>query len=91
MATAKGFTKFLWDFENKPNNENIYGMFASHGALLIANSEAILKVHDVENGWDWAKVPGTTTIALGDSNIDDLNIREARFYNKRELAGGLTV
>ncbi|XP_068708115.1 chondroitin sulfate ABC exolyase-like [Montipora foliosa] len=90
VATAKGFTNFLWDFENKPNSENIYGMFASHGALLIANSEAILKVHDVENGWDWAKVPGTTTIALGDSNIDDLNIREARFYNKRELAGGLT-
>lgn len=65
-------------------------MFASHGALLIANSESSLGVHDVENGWDWAKIPGTTTIAMGDPNLDDLNINKARFYNQEGLAGGLT-
>ena len=65
-------------------------MFASHGALQIANSESSLGVHDVENGWDWAKVPGTTTIAMGDSNLNDLNIKKARFYNRKGLAGGLT-
>lgn len=65
-------------------------MFASHGALLIANSESLLGVHDVEKGWDWAKVPGATTIAIGDPNLDDLNIGKARYYNQRDLAGGLT-
>ncbi|XP_068741846.1 chondroitin sulfate ABC exolyase-like [Montipora capricornis] len=90
VATAKGFTKYLWDYESKPNKENIYGMFASHGALLIANSETLLKVHDVKNGWDWAKVPGTTTIALGDPDINKLNIGKARYYNKQFLSGGLT-
>ena len=71
-------------------NENIYGVFASHGALLVANSEADLEVHDIENGWDWAKIPGTTTIAMGSPNIEDLNIGKWRFFNKRKLAGSLT-
>jgi len=65
-------------------------MFASHGALLIGNSEKALEVHDVENGWDWAKVPGATTIAIGTPTVDDLNIEKARFYNPRQLAGGVT-
>ena len=89
-ASCKGFNRFIWDYEIQPRKENIYGMFASHGALLIANSESLLGLHDVKNGWDWAKVPGATTIALGDRNLDDLNINRARYYNKRDLAGGLT-
>ena len=89
-ASCKGFNRFIWDYESKTRKENIYGMFASHGALLIANSESLLGVHDVNNGWDWAKVPGATTIALGDPNLDDLNINKARYYNQRDLAGGLT-
>ena len=62
-------------------------MFASHGALQIANSEASIEVHDVEKGWNWAKVPGATTIALG---LDDLEMEKGRFYNSRRLAGGVT-
>ena len=87
---AKGFNHFIWDYESKPRKQNIYGMFASHGVLLVANNEAALKVHDVQNGWDWAKVPGATTIAIGQTNLDDLNIGKARFCNKKRLAGGLT-
>ena len=78
----------LWDFENV-KDENIYGMFGSHGALLVANSEAHLEVHDVNHGWDWAKVPGATTIAIGTPTVDELNLGKARFYNPRSLAGGV--
>ena len=87
VATAKGFNKYVWDFENKPNKENVYGLYASHGALLIANSEALLSVHDVDNGWDWAKIPGTTSIAL---DLADMNMGGGRFFGQRDLAGGLT-
>ena len=65
-------------------------MFASHGAILVANSEAALEVHDVANGWDWAKVPGATTIAIGTPTVDDLKMDKGRFYNQRQLVGGLT-
>lgn len=62
-------------------------MYASHGALLIANNEALLSVHDVYNGWDWAKVPGTTSIAL---DLADMDMGGGRFFGKRPLAGGVT-
>lgn len=88
-VTAKGFNSFLWDFENS-KDENVFGMFSSHGALLVANSEKSLEVHDVANGWDWAKVPGATTIAIGTPDIDELKLKKARFYNPRPLAGGVT-
>ncbi|XP_078360182.1 chondroitin sulfate ABC exolyase-like [Oculina patagonica] len=88
-VTVKGFNRFVWDIEAS-GKENVYGLFASHGALLIANSEDALKVHDVDHGWDWAKTPGTTTIAMGTPNINDLNIGAGRFYNRRKLAGSVT-
>jgi len=88
-VTAKGFNHYVWDYETS-SDENVYGLFSSHGALQIANNETLLQVHDVENGWDWAKIPGTTTIALGTPNTDDLNIGAGRFYNRRKLAGSLT-
>ena len=88
-VTAKGFNRYVWDYETS-RDEHVYGLFSSHGALQIANSETLLQVHDVENGWDWAKIPGTTTIALGTPNIEDLNIGAGRFYNPRKLAGSLT-
>ncbi|KAJ7379106.1 hypothetical protein OS493_017604 [Desmophyllum pertusum] len=60
-VTVKGFNKFVWDFEGSTatgKTENAYGIFASHGSMLIANSEEELKAHDVkkwmgldENSW----------------------------------------
>ena len=89
-VTVKGFNRFVWDYESS-NDEHVYGLFSSHGALQIANSETLLQVHDVEHGWDWARIPGTTTIALGTPNIEDLNIGAGRFYNPRKLAARLWI
>ncbi|KAJ7373183.1 hypothetical protein OS493_014331 [Desmophyllum pertusum] len=67
VVTVKGFNRFVWDFESstkKANPENAHGIFASHGSMLIANSEEALEAHDVNNGWDWTKTPGATTMSL---------------------------
>ncbi|XP_027050264.1 LOW QUALITY PROTEIN: uncharacterized protein LOC113677623 [Pocillopora damicornis] len=64
-VTVKGFDRFVWDFEGstkKKTPENAFGTYQSHGSMLIANSEEALKAHDIENGWDWTKVPGATTM-----------------------------
>ena len=62
-VTMKGFNKYVWDFEAS-SNQNVYGLYQSHGALLVANSEASLKTLDIDNGWDWTRHPGTTTIKM---------------------------
>ncbi len=62
-VTVKGFNKFVWDFEAS-GNQNVFGLYQSHGALLVANSEEALLTHDIDNGWDWTRHPGTTTIKM---------------------------
>ena len=65
----------------------MFGLYQSHGALLVANSEDDLKHHDVKNGWDWTRIPGTTSIGF---NFNGLRTKGDRRYNKRALAGGVT-
>ena len=43
----KGFNKYVWDYEAS-SNQNVYGLYQSHGALLVANSEASLKTLDID-------------------------------------------
>ena len=87
-VTVKGFDKFVWDFESS-KTENVYGMYASHGAMLIANSESALSSKDVDKGWDWRNIPGTTVIntALAKMTMDG-----DRHYSPstESMAGGVT-
>ncbi len=50
-VSVKGFNNFIWDFEAS-GDQNIFGLYQSHGALLVANSEEALLTHDIHNGWD---------------------------------------
>ena len=74
-VSVKGFNKFVWDFEAS-GNQNVFGLYQSHGALLVANSEEALKTHDIDNGWDWTRHPGTTTIKM---DLDQLISDNRRF------------
>ena len=85
VVTVKGFNKFVWDFEGK-YSENPHGIFASHGAMLIANSEEVLKAHDVKNGWDWAKIPGATTMSL---TVKETRLKTIRHFSPFSSAGGV--
>ncbi|KAJ7379108.1 hypothetical protein OS493_017606 [Desmophyllum pertusum] len=89
-VTVKGFNKFVWDFEGATKTgktENAYGIFASHGSILIANSEEALKAHDVNNGWDWTKIPGATTMSL---TLQQARLKTARNFSPLSSAGGVT-
>ncbi|KAL9951814.1 hypothetical protein ACROYT_G044546 [Oculina patagonica] len=86
-VSVKGFNNYVWDFEAS-GNENLFGLYQSHGALLVANSEEALKTHDIDNGWDWTRHPGTTTIRM---DLDQLISNNYRYYQPMKLAGGVTL
>ena len=88
-VTVKGFDKYVWDFEHSPT-ENVYGMYASHGAMLIANSESALSSKDVSNGWDWRKIPGTTVINV---DLSKMRLSTHRYYDTSadSMAGGVEL
>ena len=90
-VTVKGFDKFVVDFESSMSPVgNLYGMYSSHGAMLIANSESALSSKDVDNGWDWRKIPGTTVINVG---FSDMRIDSSHHYNPSTdaMAGGVAL
>ncbi|CAB3993244.1 Chondroitin sulfate ABC exolyase, partial [Paramuricea clavata] len=88
VVTVKGFSRYIWDFEGS-SNQNIYGIYQSHGALQISNSEESLNAYDVQHGWDWTRVPGTTTIRLSLHELKMLNVN--RYYQPSKLVGGVVL
>ena len=86
VVTMKGFNNFVWDTESS-FDENVFGLYQSHGALQISSSEKQLGQYDIKNGWDWVKIPGTTTVGL---TISNLKTDEDRRFNPLKLAGGVS-
>lgn len=62
LINIKGYNKYVWGSEIYTAN-NRYGRYQSYGSTqIIVNSEAESRwEHD---GWDWNRLPGTTTIHL---------------------------
>ena len=86
-VTVKGFNHYVLGPE-RYTDENVFDLFGAHGAILIANDEEALKTKNVDRGWDWTKIPGTTAIEMTD---DEIRVtRSSRYRNKKALAGGIS-
>ena len=86
VVTVKGFNNFIWGHESSKIRGNLYGRYQSYGQLLIANTDYGLKAYDVGRGWDWARLPGTTSLRMSE---EELNDKESRFYNPKSLCGAM--
>lgn len=92
-ATIKGINKSFWATETYPT-ENRYGRYQGYGALEILYPSVwpnkLAPSGMTASGWDWNKVPGTTTILY---SFDSLNTATpgAEVYEKSQLnfAGGV--
>jgi len=66
MAAVKGYSKYIWDYENGNPDENIYGQYFSHGSLTIFSQgdpvNDIDSGYNLNKGWDWYRMPGTTAV-----------------------------
>ncbi|MEG1837688.1 MAG: chondroitinase family polysaccharide lyase, partial [Bacteroidaceae bacterium] len=74
MINLKGFSKNLWGSEIYTKN-NRYGRYQSYGSIQIIGTKSPTAIEGghpiteadsrfIEEGWDWNRVPGTTTIHL---------------------------
>jgi len=63
-VSVKGFNNYVWDFDSASSN-NVYGLYQSHGALLVANSEAALQISIncvPKLVWDFPRLCGLDTL-----------------------------
>jgi len=66
MAAAKGFSRYIWDYESSPQ-QNLFGGNASSGVLQLYTSGDPVNAFDSGfgiDGWDWHRLPGATTIRV---------------------------
>lgn len=66
MVSIKGYNSDIWGSEIY-TNDNRYGRYQSYGAVEILNGGSPISRSESrfdENGWDWNRLPGTTTIHL---------------------------
>lgn len=85
-VTVKGFNSFVWGYEASYRG-NHYGRYQSHGQLIIGNSDHALKAYDIRQGWDWTRLPGTTTLRV---SLKQLINKVSRFYNPKDLCGAVS-
>lgn len=92
VAIWKGQGKYLWDFEGPVDKaENIYGKYGSAGALIILNEGSPVSREEsgmITNGWDWRRIPGTTTL---NSSYADMTTTADRNFASNVFVGGISI
>ncbi|TKG91971.1 hypothetical protein EYV94_20380 [Puteibacter caeruleilacunae] len=66
LVSVRGYSKYVWSGEIY-QNDNRWGRYMSYGTVQINNSGAPISSKSsgyVQDGWDWNRFPGTTTIHL---------------------------
>ena len=69
MVTMKAYNSNVWSSEIY-NKDNRYGRYQSHGVVQIVNHGDQAKQGYQQDGWDWNRMPGATTIHLPLEQLD---------------------
>jgi len=101
-AAVKGYNKYIWDFETgSSNGENSLGRYLSFGFLLVAQNNEKEGFEgagiDMNDGYQWAFLPGATTKALPIEKVFFNNKGTEKYiegyhrsFSKTAFANGLT-
>ncbi len=100
-AIVRGHSRYLWASEHYWAN-NYYGRYLAHGSMQVFTAPIGEVVTPITSGWqeegfDWARVPGTTAIHLPipELKADVLNVDmysgvEEMLFSDEAFAGGLS-
>lgn len=89
MVTLKGYNTDVWGAEIY-TKDNRYGRYQSYGSVQIfgkSSAEARSDNGYIEQGWDWNRLPGTTTIHLPLELLDSPNKGTTMARSKEYFSG----
>ena len=101
MAVVRGDSRYLWAAEHYLP-ANFYGRYLAHGSMQILTGKPGEMVTFTtsgwqENGFDWNRIPGVTSIHLPFEqlrakvlNVDTFSGMEEMLYSDEAFAGGLS-
>lgn len=100
-AVVRGHSRYLWAAEHYLG-ANLFGRYLAHGSMQVLTSRDNEFVTPATSGWqqagfDWNRIPGTTTIHLPYDklkaevyNVDKFSGIEEMLYSDEAFAGGLS-
>lgn len=93
MVTIKGYNSDVWGSEIY-TNDNRYGRYQSYGAVEIFNEGTPVSRRNSrfnEAGWDWNRLPGTTTIYLPLNLLESPSTSTLMARSKEDFAGASSL
>jgi chondroitin-sulfate-ABC endolyase/exolyase len=93
MVTIKGYNSDVWGSEIY-TNDNRYGRYQSYGAVEIFNDGTPVTRRNSrfnEAGWDWNRLPGTTTIHLPLNLLESPVTSTLMARSKEDFAGSSSL
>lgn len=90
MVTLKGYTTDVWGSEIY-RKDNRYGRYQSYGSVQIMGYPSRKASGFDENGWDWNRLPGTTTIHLPFNLLDSPLPGTTMAHSKENFSGSSSL
>ena len=90
MVTLKGYTTDVWGSEIY-RKDNRYGRYQSYGSVQIMGYPSRKASGFDENGWDWNRLPGTTTIHLPFDLLDSPLPGTTMAHSKKNFSGSSSL
>lgn len=90
MVTLKGYNTNVWGAEIY-SKDNRYGRYQSYGSVQIMGDKSRTASGYTENGWDWNRLPGTTTIHLPLELLDNPRPGTLMARSPEEYAGASSL
>ncbi|ADY54334.1 Lyase catalytic [Pseudopedobacter saltans DSM 12145] len=97
LLTIKAHNRYIVSHESYPN-ANVFGRYFSYGQLevLYPESQKDIASNFKDKGWDWNRIPGTTTLHVpldllraDIKNVDDYSGVEEMLLTDEPFAGGV--
>ena len=90
MVTLKGYNTDVWGAEIY-TKDNRYGRYQSYGSVQIMGAPSRKASGFDENGWDWNRLPGTTTIHLPFDLLDSPLPGTTMAHSKENFSGSSSL
>ncbi len=93
MVSIKGYNSDVWGSEIY-TSDNRYGRYQSYGAIEIFNGGSPVSRSGsrfAESGWNWNRIPGTTTIHLPFDRLESPQTTTLMARSYEDFAGASTL
>lgn len=90
MVTMKGYNSNVWSSEIY-YRDNRYGRYQSHGAVQVVPYGKQADIGFVEDGWDWNRNPGATTIHLSLDQLESPNSHTLMLRGQQPFSGASSL